>query len=77
LVSVDSFNAIDLEISTVITTVNGKFILGYGDREWSLAGHRGYLLYNSGSNILGLAWNNAALKQNIACGTMTSGATYK
>ena len=77
LVSVSSFDADDLEISSAITTTNGKFILGYGDREWSLAGNRGYLLYHSGSAILGLAWNNNSLVQNVNCGTMTSGATYK
>jgi len=77
LVSVDSFTSDGLEISSTITTSGGKFILGYGDHEWAIAGHRAYLLYYSGSGILGLAWNNKVLNKNVPCGTMTSGANYK
>lgn len=76
LVSINAYNPSNLEISANISP-GGSPMIGYGDRVYNASGNKAYLLYQSGSNILALVWNNAVLVNNVSCGTATSGATYK
>ena len=77
LISIDSFLVDGLEISATISG-EGKALLGYGDSVWSGSGNYAYLIYVSGSTLMGLTWHDGAYSNsNTTCGTYTDGATYK